>query len=135
MRHLTEAPALRRPVVCSGSAPVEGGELRVDVALDWDRGGRGVTRSFVNLLPTSCGGAHVDELLEALDLLPSTRRARFDPREGLVAVVSVLHPGAVLKGSSDVSLESEGVREVVRDVVERELGRAERSELRDLLDG
>jgi DNA gyrase subunit B len=109
-------------------------ELSVDVALRWDTGYDGKTRSFVNVIATPKGGTHVTGFERALvkTMNEQLRTARLlkngdepvikeDVLEGLTAVISVRLPEPQFEGQTKEVLGTPAASRIVAQVVSTEL--------------
>eukprot|EP00923_Selenidium_pygospionis_P011731 GHVN01020131.1.p1 GENE.GHVN01020131.1~~GHVN01020131.1.p1 ORF type:complete len:1030 (-),score=254.15 GHVN01020131.1:300-3389(-) len=138
----------------SPDSPNHAGSIDIEVHLIWSSGHKGeVIKSFANGVGTTEGGTHVDGLRTALakavnaharekGLLDDAVLTGAPPtgmkqapshslslggdfiREGVVACVSVMVEEAIFSGQTKARLGNNLVREVVTEVVDRQLHRA-----------
>lgn len=120
-------------------------ECRVDLAMRWGTGYDTVTRSFVNIIATPKGGTHhqgfEQELLKVLraQVEQNARRLKVgndkvekdDVLAGLTAVLTVEVPEPQFEGQTKEVLGTPAVRQIVAQVVRRELGARFSSTKRD----
>ena len=100
-------------------------EVRLDLAITWTQNTRERLLSYVNGIPTIDGGTHVaglrDGLVKALRQFIKTHSLQprgvslsaEDLREGLVTVISVLHPDPQFQGQTKGRLNNPEVRGIV----------------------
>jgi len=126
------------------SAEVER-ECRVDLAMRWGTGYDTVTRSFVNIIATPKGGTHQQgfeqELLKVLrgQVEQNARRLKVgndklekdDVLAGLTAVLTVEVPEPQFEGQTKEVLGTPAVRQIVAQVLRKELGARFSSTKRD----
>ncbi|WP_460795552.1 DNA gyrase/topoisomerase IV subunit B [Microbacterium sp. GXF0217] len=120
-------------------------DCRVDIALRWGTGYETTTRSFVNIIATPKGGTHQQgfeqELLKVLrsQVEQNARRLKVgndklekdDVLAGLTAVLTVEVPEPQFEGQTKEVLGTPAVRQIVAQVVRRELGARFSSTKRD----
>lgn len=120
-------------------------ECRVDIAMRWGTGYETVTRSFVNIIATPKGGTHQQgfeqELLKVLrsQVEQNARRLKVgndkvekdDVLAGLTAVLTVEVPEPQFEGQTKEVLGTPAVRQVVAQVLRKELGARFTSTKRD----
>ncbi|MCE7480803.1 DNA topoisomerase IV subunit B [Microbacterium profundi] len=120
-------------------------ECRVDLAMRWGTGYETVTRSFVNIIATPKGGTHQQgfeqELLKVLraQVEQNARRLKVgndkvekdDVLAGLTAVLTVEVPEPQFEGQTKEVLGTPAVRQVVAQVLRKELGARFTSTKRD----
>ncbi|WP_413466761.1 DNA gyrase/topoisomerase IV subunit B [Microbacterium sp. LRZ72] len=120
-------------------------ECTVDIALRWGTGYETVTRSFVNIIATPKGGTHQQgfdqELLRFLrtQVEQNARRLKAgndkvekdDVMAGLTAVLTVSVPEPQFEGQTKEVLGTPAVRQIVAQVVRKELGARFSSTRRD----
>jgi DNA gyrase subunit B len=120
-------------------------ECRVNIALRWGTGYETVTRSFVNIIATPKGGTHQQgfeqELLKVLrsQVEQNARRLKVgndklekdDVLAGLTAVLTVEVPEPQFEGQTKEVLGTPAVRQIVAQVVRKELGARFASTKRD----
>ena len=120
-------------------------ECRVDIAMRWGTGYDTVTRSFVNIIATPKGGTHQQgfeqELLKVLraQVEQNSRRLKVgndklekdDVLAGLTAVLTVEVPEPQFEGQTKEVLGTPAVRQVVAQVLRKELGARFSSTKRD----
>ncbi|MGO2683074.1 DNA gyrase/topoisomerase IV subunit B [Microbacterium sp.] len=120
-------------------------ECRVDLAMRWGTGYDTVTRSFVNIIATPKGGTHQQgfeqELLKVLraQVEQNARRLKVgndklekdDVLAGLTAVLTVEVPEPQFEGQTKEVLGTPAVRQVVAQVLRKELGARFSSTKRD----
>lgn len=120
-------------------------ECRVDIAMRWGTGYETVTRSFVNIIATPKGGTHQQgfeqELLKVLraQVEQNARRLKVgndkvekdDVLAGLTAVLTVEVPEPQFEGQTKEVLGTPAVRQVVAQVLRKELGERFASTKRD----
>ncbi|GAB3599341.1 DNA gyrase/topoisomerase IV subunit B [Microbacterium tumbae] len=120
-------------------------ECRVDIALRWGTGYETTTRSFVNIIATPKGGTHQQgfeqELLKVLrsQVEQNARRLKVgndklekdDVLAGLTAVLTVEVPEPQFEGQTKEILGTPAVRQIVAQVVRKELGARFSSPKRD----
>lgn len=120
-------------------------ECRVDIAMRWGTGYETVTRSFVNIIATPKGGTHQQgfeqELLKMLraQVEQNARRLKVgndkvekdDVLAGLTAVLTVEVPEPQFEGQTKEVLGTPAVRQVVAQVLRKELGERFASTKRD----
>ncbi|MDP3949443.1 MAG: DNA topoisomerase IV subunit B [Microbacterium sp.] len=120
-------------------------ECRVDIAMRWGTGYETVTRSFVNIIATPKGGTHQQgfeqELLKVLraQVEQNSRRLKVgndkvekdDVLAGLTAVLTVEVPEPQFEGQTKEVLGTPAVRQVVAQVLRKELGARFTSTKRD----
>lgn len=120
-------------------------ECRVDIAMRWGTGYETVTRSFVNIIATPKGGTHQQgfeqELLKVLraQVEQNARRLKVgndklekdDVLAGLTAVLTVEVPEPQFEGQTKEVLGTPAVRQVVAQVLRKELGERFTSTKRD----
>ena len=119
-----------------GTGPdVEGGEIRVEVAMQATDELQGSLHAFANNINTREGGTHMTGFKTALtrvvndyagehDLLrdlEDTLKGE-DIREGLTAVLSVKHPDPQFEGQTKTKLGNSEVRGIVESAVHQHLG-------------
>ncbi|WP_296197356.1 DNA topoisomerase IV subunit B [uncultured Microbacterium sp.] len=111
-------------------------ECSVDIAVRWGTGYDTVTRSFVNIIATPKGGTHQQgfeqELLRVLrsQVEQNARRLKAgsdkvekdDVLAGLTAVLTVSLPEPQFEGQTKEVLGTPAVRQIVAQVVRKELG-------------
>ena len=110
-------------------------ECQVDVAVRWGTGYETVTRSFVNIIATPKGGTHQAGFEQALmkvlrtQVEQNARRLKVgtdklekdDILAGLTAVLTVRLPEPQFEGQTKEILGTPAVRQIVTNVVSREL--------------
>ncbi|NLP85473.1 type IIA DNA topoisomerase subunit B [Microbacterium sp. CFH 90308] len=110
-------------------------ECQVDVAVRWGTGYETVTRSFVNIIATPKGGTHQSGFEQALmkvlrtQVEQNARRLKVgtdklekdDILAGLTAVLTVRLPEPQFEGQTKEVLGTPAVRQIVTNVVSREL--------------
>jgi len=109
-------------------------DLGVDVALRWDTGYETVTRSFVNVIPTTKGGTHVagferaivkvmNDQLRAAKILKASDDSitKDDVLEGLTAIVTVRLAEPQFDGQTKEVLGTPAASRIVGNVVSKEL--------------
>lgn len=110
-------------------------ECQVDVAVRWGTGYETVTRSFVNIIATPKGGTHQAGFEQALmkvlrtQVEQNARRLKVgndklekdDILAGLTAVLTVRLPEPQFEGQTKEVLGTPAVRQIVTNVVSREL--------------
>ena len=115
-------------------------ECHVDVAVRWGTGYETVSRSFVNIIATPKGGTHQQGFEQALmkvlrdQVTQNARRLKVgndkiekdDILAGLTAVLTVRVPEPQFEGQTKEVLGTPAVRQIVSNVVVRELGRQRR---------
>ncbi|WP_300265788.1 DNA topoisomerase IV subunit B [Microbacterium sp.] len=120
-------------------------ECRVDLAMRWGTGYDTVTRSFVNIIATPKGGTHQQgfeqELLKVLraQVDQNSRRLKVgndkvekdDVLAGLTAVLTVEVPEPQFEGQTKEVLGTPAVRQIVAQVLRKELGARFASNKRD----
>ncbi|UYO98566.1 type IIA DNA topoisomerase subunit B [Microbacterium sp. M28] len=120
-------------------------ECRVDIALRWGTGYETTMRSFVNIIATPKGGTHQQgfeqELLKVLraQVDQNSRRLKVgndklekdDVLAGLTAVLTVEVPEPQFEGQTKEVLGTPAVRQIVAQVVRKELGARFSSTKRD----
>ncbi|MGO2746834.1 DNA gyrase/topoisomerase IV subunit B [Microbacterium sp.] len=120
-------------------------ECRVDLAMRWGTGYDTVTRSFVNIIATPKGGTHQQgfeqELLKVLraQVEQNARRLKVgndkvekdDVLAGLTAVLTVEVPEPQFEGQTKEVLGTPAVRQIVAQVLRKELGERFSSTKRD----
>ncbi|MGW8483833.1 DNA gyrase/topoisomerase IV subunit B [Microbacterium sp. NPDC055903] len=120
-------------------------DCRVDIALRWGTGYETISRSFVNIIATPKGGTHQQgfeqELLKVLrsQVEQNARRLKVgndklekdDVLAGLTAVLTVEVPEPQFEGQTKEVLGTPAVRQIVAQVVRRELGARFTSTKRD----
>ncbi|WP_426183011.1 DNA gyrase/topoisomerase IV subunit B [Microbacterium sp. TWP3-1-2b2] len=120
-------------------------ECRVDIAMRWGTGYETVTRSFVNIIATPKGGTHQQgfeqELLKVLraQVEQNARRLKVgndkvekdDVLAGLTAVLTVEVPEPQFEGQTKEVLGTPAVRQVVAQVLRKELSARFTSTKRD----
>ncbi|WP_175986230.1 DNA gyrase/topoisomerase IV subunit B [Microbacterium tenebrionis] len=120
-------------------------ECRVDLAMRWGTGYETVTRSFVNIIATPKGGTHQQgfeqELLKVLraQVEQNARRLKVgndklekdDVLAGLTAVLTVEVPEPQFEGQTKEVLGTPAVRQIVAQVLRKELGARFSSTKRD----
>lgn len=120
-------------------------DCRVDIAMRWGTGYETVTRSFVNIIATPKGGTHQQgfeqELLKVLraQVEQNARRLKVgndkvekdDVLAGLTAVLTVEVPEPQFEGQTKEVLGTPAVRQVVAQVLRKELGARFTSTKRD----
>ncbi|GAB3633355.1 DNA gyrase/topoisomerase IV subunit B [Microbacterium sp. AGC85] len=120
-------------------------ECRVDLAMRWGTGYETVTRSFVNIIATPKGGTHQQgfeqELLKVLrtQVEQNARRLKVgndkvekdDVLAGLTAVLTVEVPEPQFEGQTKEVLGTPAVRQIVSQVLRKELGARFASTKRD----
>jgi DNA gyrase subunit B len=120
-------------------------ECHVDIAVRWGTGYDTITRSFVNIIATPKGGTHQQgfdqELLRVLraQVEQNSRRLKVgtdklekdDVMAGLTAVLTVRLPEPQFEGQTKEVLGTPAVRQIVTQVVRRELGARFSSPKRD----
>ncbi|MDQ0645574.1 DNA gyrase/topoisomerase IV subunit B [Microbacterium murale] len=120
-------------------------ECRVDIAMRWGTGYETVSRSFVNIIATPKGGTHQQgfeqELLKVLrsQVEQNARRLKVgndkvekdDVLAGLTAVLTVEVPEPQFEGQTKEVLGTPAVRQVVAQVLRKELGARFTSTKRD----
>jgi DNA gyrase subunit B len=120
-------------------------ECRVDIAMRWGTGYETVTRSFVNIIATPKGGTHQQgfeqELLKVLraQVEQNARRLKVgndkvekdDVLAGLTAVLTVEVPEPQFEGQTKEVLGTPAVRQIVAQVLRKELGARFTSTKRD----
>jgi DNA gyrase subunit B len=120
-------------------------ECRVDIAMRWGTGYDTVTRSFVNIIATPKGGTHQQgfeqELLKVLraQVEQNSRRLKVgndkvekdDVLAGLTAVLTVEVPEPQFEGQTKEVLGTPAVRQIVSQVLRKELGARFSSTKRD----
>ncbi|MGC5223141.1 DNA gyrase/topoisomerase IV subunit B [Micromonospora sp. DT81.3] len=120
-------------------------ECHVDIAVRWGTGYETTTRSFVNIIATPKGGTHQQgfeqELLKVLrdQVAQNARRLKVgsdklekdDVMAGLTAVLTVRLPEPQFEGQTKEILGTPAVRQVVTQVVRKELGARFSSPKRD----
>ena len=120
-------------------------ECRVDLAMRWGTGYDTVTRSFVNIIATPKGGTHQQgfeqELLRVLraQVDQNSRRLKVgndklekdDVLAGLTAVLTVEVPEPQFEGQTKEVLGTPAVRQIVAQVLRKELGARFTSTKRD----
>ena len=120
-------------------------ECAVDIALRWGTGYETVTRSFVNIISTPKGGTHQQgfeqELLKLLraQIDQNARRLKVgndklekdDVLAGLTAVLTVEVPEPQFEGQTKEVLGTPAVRQIVAQVLRKELGAKFASTKRD----
>ncbi len=120
-------------------------ECRVDLAMRWGTGYDTVTRSFVNIIATPKGGTHQQgfeqELLKVLraQVEQNARRLKVgndkvekdDVLAGLTAVLTVEVPEPQFEGQTKEVLGTPAVRQIVAQVLRKELGARFASTKRD----
>ena len=120
-------------------------DCRVDIALRWGTGYETITRSFVNIIATPKGGTHQQgfeqELLKVLrsQVEQNARRLKVgndklekdDVLAGLTAVLTVEVPEPQFEGQTKEVLGTPAVRQIVAQVVRKELGARFSSTKRD----
>ncbi|HWV50849.1 MAG TPA: DNA topoisomerase IV subunit B [Microbacterium sp.] len=120
-------------------------DCRVDIALRWGTGYETTMRSFVNIIATPKGGTHQQgfeqELLKVLrsQVEQNSRRLKVgndklekdDVLAGLTAVLTVEVPEPQFEGQTKEVLGTPAVRQIVAQVVRRELGARFSSTKRD----
>ncbi|MGF6823363.1 DNA gyrase subunit B [Microbacterium sp. ZKA21] len=120
-------------------------DCRVDIALRWGTGYETTMRSFVNIIATPKGGTHQQgfeqELLKVLrsQVEQNARRLKVgndklekdDVLAGLTAVLTVEVPEPQFEGQTKEVLGTPAVRQIVAQVVRRELGARFSSTKRD----
>ncbi|MGM7677711.1 DNA gyrase/topoisomerase IV subunit B [Microbacterium sp. A94] len=118
---------------------------RVDIAMRWGTGYETTTRSFVNIIATPKGGTHQQgfeqELLKVLraQIEQNSRRLKVgndkvekdDVQAGLTAVLTVEVPEPQFEGQTKEVLGTPAVRQVVAQVLRKELGARFSSTKRD----
>ncbi|KDA05597.1 DNA topoisomerase IV subunit B [Microbacterium sp. CH12i] len=120
-------------------------ECQVDIAMRWGTGYDTTTRSFVNIISTPKGGTHLQgfeqELLKVLrsQVEQNARRLKVgndkvekdDVLAGLTAVLTVEVPEPQFEGQTKEILGTPAVRQIVAQVVRKELGARFTSTKRD----
>ena len=120
-------------------------ECRVDIAMRWGTGYDTVTRSFVNIIATPKGGTHQQgfeqELLKVIraQVEQNARRLKVgndklekdDVLAGLTAVLTVEVPEPQFEGQTKEVLGTPAVRQIVAQVLRKELGAFFSSSKRD----
>lgn len=120
-------------------------ECKVDIAVRWGTGYETVTRSFVNIIATPKGGTHQQgfeqELLKVLraQVDQNARRLKVgndkvekdDVLAGLTAVLTVEVPEPQFEGQTKEVLGTPAVRQIVAQVLRKELGARFSSTKRD----
>ncbi len=122
-------------VPVDGKMTVVERECTVDVALRWVKGYESTVSSFVNTIPTSEGGTHLNGFDRALTraindvLLKDARRlsklakqnkhkaTKDDVREGLVAAVKVDFPEPQFRGQTKQELGTPAIESIVYGIV------------------
>jgi DNA gyrase subunit B len=120
-------------------------ECTVDIAVRWGTGYETITRSFVNIIATPKGGTHQQgfeqEVLKVLraQVEQNARRLKVgndkldkdDALAGMTAVLTVSLPEPQFEGQTKEVLGTPAVRQIVAQVVRKELGARFASTKRD----
>lgn len=121
-------------------------ECEVDIALRWGTGYETVTRSFANIIATPKGGTHlqgfeaglmkvvrdqVQQNARRLKVAASEKLEKDDILAGLSTVLTVRLPEPQFEGQTKEVLGTPAVRQIVQNVVTRELGARFSSTKRD----
>lgn len=120
-------------------------DCRVDIAMRWGTGYETATRSFVNIIATPKGGTHQQgfeqELLKVLraQVDQNSRRLKVgndklekdDVLAGLTAVLTVEVPEPQFEGQTKEVLGTPAVRQIVAQILRKELGARFSSTKRD----
>ncbi len=119
----------RRPLFDSPFRCEREDEIAFDLALTWTGQGPELLRSYVNGIPTIDGGTHVQGLRDGLakglrgylathELVPrGVSLNAEDLREGMVAVLSVLHPDPQFQGQTKGRLNNPEARSAIDGVL------------------
>ena len=133
--HLDGIETFEEKVPVDGKMTLVQRECNVDVALRWVKGYETVVSSFVNTIPTSEGGTHMNGFDRALTraindvLLKDARKlsklakqnkhkaTKEDIREGLVAAVKVSFPEPQFRGQTKQELGTPAIESIVYSIV------------------
>ena len=124
----TENPLFPDVIRIDGELPGDGGQVGVDVALQYNDGFSENTRSYCNGIYNREGGTHMSGFRSALtralnaygkksnvfkDVIPTGD----DFREGLAAVITVRHPDPKFEAQTKVKLSNSEVEGIVNSIV------------------
>ena len=124
----TENPLFPEVIRIDGELPGDGGQVGVDVALQYNDGFSENTRSYCNGIYNREGGTHLSGFRSALTRALNTygKKANVfkditptgdDFREGLAAIITVRHPDPKFEAQTKVKLSNQEVEGIVNSIV------------------